>query len=42
MSDTITSVLAILLIFVGLPLLILKVRDRANRAHAFGCGYAAL
>jgi len=32
MSDTITTVLAILLIFVGLPLFILKVRDRANRA----------
>ena len=32
MSDTITSVLAILLIFVGLPLVILKVRDRATRA----------
>lgn len=31
MNDTITSVLAILLIFVGLPLVILKLRDRANR-----------
>jgi SMI1 / KNR4 family (SUKH-1) len=32
MSDTTTGVLGILLIFVGLPFLILKVRDRANRA----------
>jgi hypothetical protein len=33
MTDTITTVLAIAFIFVGLPLLILKVRDRVSRVR---------
>jgi SMI1/KNR4 family protein SUKH-1 len=33
MSDTITTVLAIALIFVGLPLLVLKLRDRVSRVQ---------